>query len=84
MLLGPERRKMGWMQAEAASDTSPWRQQAVLGRTHRDADALPDVVRDYALHAVTCQEAWHILRRVRSCPGDPPVPGSRTGGRSLK
>jgi SRSO17 transposase len=39
-LLGPERRKTGWMRAEAAGDTGPWRQQAVLGRSHWDADAL--------------------------------------------
>ncbi|MGC1955046.1 MAG: IS701 family transposase, partial [Gammaproteobacteria bacterium] len=30
-LLGPERRKPGWMRAEAAGDIGPWRQQAVLG-----------------------------------------------------
>ena len=39
-LLGPERRKTGWMRAEAAGDTGPWRQQAVLGRASWDADAL--------------------------------------------
>jgi SRSO17 transposase len=47
-LLRPERRKTGWMRAEAAGDIGPWRQQAVLGRSHWDADALRDVVRDYA------------------------------------
>jgi hypothetical protein len=36
------------MRAEAAGDPGPWRQQAVLGRGHCDADALRDVVRDYA------------------------------------
>jgi SRSO17 transposase len=30
-LLGPERRKTGWMRAEAAGDPGPWRQQAALG-----------------------------------------------------
>jgi len=30
-LLGPERRKTGWMRAEAAGDPGPWRQQAILG-----------------------------------------------------
>jgi SRSO17 transposase len=39
-LLGPERRKTGWMRAEAAGDPGPWRQQAVLGRSHWEADAL--------------------------------------------
>jgi SRSO17 transposase len=51
-LLGPERRKTGWMRAEAAGDVGPWRQQAVLGRSHWDADALRDVVRDYALETL--------------------------------
>ena len=32
-LLGDERRKTGWMRAEAAGDPRPWRQQAVLGVT---------------------------------------------------
>jgi SRSO17 transposase len=45
-LLGGERRKTGWMRAEAAGDPGPWRQQAVLGRGRWDADALRDVVRD--------------------------------------
>ena len=31
-LLGAERRKTGWMRAEAAGDPGPWRQQAILGR----------------------------------------------------
>ena len=42
-LLGPERRTTGRMRAEAAGDPGPWRQQAVLGRSHWDADALRDV-----------------------------------------
>ncbi len=44
-LLGDERRKTGWMRAEAAGDPGPWRQQALLGRGQWDADALRDVVR---------------------------------------
>ena len=31
-LLSDERRKTGWMRAEAAGDPGPWRQQAILGR----------------------------------------------------
>jgi hypothetical protein len=31
-LLGNEPRKTGWMRAEAAGDSGPWRQQALLGR----------------------------------------------------
>jgi SRSO17 transposase len=48
-LLGTERRKTGWMRAEAAGDPGPWRQQAVLGRGRWDADALRDIVRDYVV-----------------------------------
>ncbi len=51
-LLGPERRKTGWMRAEAAGDPGPWRQQALLGRALWDADALRDVVRDYVVGAM--------------------------------
>jgi SRSO17 transposase len=47
-LLGDERRKTGWMRAEAAGDPGPWRKQAILGRGRWDADALRDIVRDYA------------------------------------
>jgi SRSO17 transposase len=56
-LLGPERRKTGWMRAEAAGDAGPWRQQAVLGRSHWAADALRDVVRDYALETLAEPDA---------------------------
>ena len=38
-LLGEERRKTGWMRAEAAGDPGPWRQQAILGRGYWVADA---------------------------------------------
>ena len=58
-LLGPERRKTGWMRAEAVGDRGPWRQQAVLGRSHWDADTLRDVVREYALE--TLAEADAVL-----------------------
>ena len=44
-LLGSERRKTGWMRAEAAGDPGPWRQQAVLGRGRWEADGLRDLVR---------------------------------------
>jgi len=56
-LLGPERRKTGWMRAEAAGDKGPWRQQAILGRAGWEADALRDVVRDYALETLADPEA---------------------------
>jgi SRSO17 transposase len=51
-VLGPERRKTGWMRAEAAGDPGPWRQQALLGRARWDADALRDVVRDYVVETL--------------------------------
>ena len=60
-LLGPERRKTGWMRAEAAGDIGPWRQQAVLGRSHWDADALRDVVRDYALKTLAEPDAVLVV-----------------------
>src|SRR5215217_3706566 len=60
-LLGAERRKTGWMRAEAAGDTGPWRQQAVLGRSHWDADALRDVVRDYALETLAEGDAVLVI-----------------------
>jgi SRSO17 transposase len=51
-LLGEERRKTGWMRAEAAGDPGPWRQQAILGRGQWEADALRDIVRNYALETL--------------------------------
>ena len=60
-LLGPERRKTGWMRAEAAGDPGPWRQQALLGRAQWDADALRDVVRDYAIETLTEPDAVLVI-----------------------
>jgi SRSO17 transposase len=60
-LLGPERRKTGWMRAEAAGDTGPWRQQAILGRGRWEADALRDIVRDYALETLADPEAVLVI-----------------------
>src|SRR3712207_3894503 len=60
-LLGPERRKTGWMRAEAAGDPGPWRQQAVLGRSRWDADALRDLVRDYALETLSDPDAVLVI-----------------------
>src|ERR687890_1997352 len=60
-LLGEERRKTGWMRAEAAGDPGPWRQQAILGRGRWDADALRDVVRDYALETLADPDAVLVL-----------------------
>src|SRR5207344_3035746 len=60
-LLGDERRKTGWMRAEAAGDPGPWRQQAILGRGRWDADALRDIVRNYALETLADPEAVLVL-----------------------
>ena len=60
-LLGPERRKTGWRRAEAAGDPGPWRQQAVLGRSHWDADALRDLVRDYALETLAAADGVLVI-----------------------
>ena len=73
-LLGPERRKTGWMRAEAAGDPGPWRQQAVLGRSHWNADALREMVREYALETLASpgavlviDETGFLKQGVRSC-----------------
>jgi SRSO17 transposase len=60
-LLGPERRKTGWMRAEAAGDPGPWRQQSVLGRGQWDAEALRDIVRDYALETLADRGAVLVI-----------------------
>src|ERR671912_406875 len=60
-LLGPERRKTGWMRAEAAGDPGPWRQQALLGRATWDADALRDVVRDYVVQTLAEPDAVLVV-----------------------
>jgi SRSO17 transposase len=60
-LLGEERRKTGWMRAEAAGDPGPWRQQALLGRGRWDADALRDIVREYALEHLAADDAVLVV-----------------------
>jgi len=60
-LLGPERRKTGWMRAEAAGDPGPWRQQALLGRAQWDAEALRDIVRDYVVETLADPDAVLVL-----------------------
>jgi SRSO17 transposase len=56
-LLGPERRKTGWMRAETAGDPGPWRQQAILGRGRWEAEELRDIVRGYALETLADDDA---------------------------
>jgi SRSO17 transposase len=60
-LLGDERRKTGWMRAEAAGDPGPWRQQALLGRDRWDADALRDLVRAYIVEHLADDNAVLVI-----------------------
>src|SRR5918995_522895 len=60
-LLGEERRKTGWMRAEAAGDPGPWRQPAILGRGRWDADALRDIVREYVVEALAEPDAVLVV-----------------------
>lgn len=62
-LLGEERRKTGWMRAEAAGDPGPWRQQSVLGRGQWDADALRDSCGSmWSRRCVTRRWCWSSAR----------------------
>src|SRR5918911_1532392 len=49
------------MRAEAAGDAGPWRQQAVLGRSHWDAEALCDLVREYAVETLAASDAVLVI-----------------------
>ena len=60
-LLGNERRKTGWMRAEAAGDPGPWRQQAILGRGRWDADGLRDIVREYVALNLATDDAVMVI-----------------------
>jgi len=60
-LLSNERRKTGWMRAEAAGDPGPWRQQAILGRGRWDADGLRDIVRDYVVEHLADEDAVLVI-----------------------
>jgi SRSO17 transposase len=60
-LLSDERRKTGWMRAEAAGDPGPWRQQALLGRDRWEADALRDMVREYVVEHLADDDAVLVI-----------------------
>src|SRR6201997_2024198 len=60
-LLGNEPRKTGWMRAAAAGDPGPWRQQAILGRGRWEAEALRDLVREYALETLADEAAVLVI-----------------------
>lgn len=60
-LLSEERRKTGWMRAQAAGDPGPWRQQALLGRDRWDADELRDLARDYVVEHLADADAVLVI-----------------------
>ncbi len=60
-LVGEERRKTGWMRAEAAGDPGPWRQQAILGRGRWNAAALRDLVRGYVVEHLADGDAGLVI-----------------------
>ena len=49
------------MRVIAAGDPGPWRQQAMLGRGRWDADALRDIVRDYAVETLGPADAVLVI-----------------------
>src|SRR4051812_50154160 len=51
-LLGPERRKTGWMRAEAAGGTGPWGQQAIFGRGGWGGDGVGGIVGGFGVEEV--------------------------------
>ena len=60
-LLSGIERKTGWMMAEQAGLSRPWRMQALLGRSRWDADALRDEVRAYAVEALGCPDGVLVV-----------------------
>ncbi len=75
-LLSSEQRKTGWLRAEAAGDPGPWRQQAILGRGRWDADALRDIVRQYALETLADDQAVLIIDETGFLKQGRPLVGS--------
>ena len=60
-LLSGVERKTGWMMAEQAGLSRPWRMQGLLGRNRWDADALRDEVRAYAVEALGCADGVLVV-----------------------
>ena len=60
-MLGDERRKTGWIRAEAAGDPGPWRQQAILGRGRWNTGGLRDIVRDYVVEKLPMDNAVLVI-----------------------
>src|SRR3546814_11137155 len=59
-LLGDERRKTGWMRAEAAGDPGPWRQQAILGRGRCSDERLVGKA-----CVSTCKSRWWRMQKTK-------------------
>ena len=58
-LLGDERRKTGWMRAEAAGDPGRGDSRHCLGRDRWDADALRDLVRSMSSNiSLMTMQCW--------------------------
>jgi len=51
-LLSGIERKTGWLMAEQAGFSRPWRIQALLGRSHWDANRMRDIVFNYVVEAL--------------------------------
>ena len=79
-LLSGVARKTGWLLAEQAGLDRPWRMQALLGRSHWDADRLRDAVRGYVIEALG--EASGVLV-VDGEPDQPYDPVDRSPGERL-
>ena len=60
-LLSGIARKTGWLMAEQAGLERPWRMQALLGRSHWDADELRDKVRSYVVEALGDQSGVLVV-----------------------
>src|SRR5262249_17984121 len=60
-LLGGGPRERGWVRAEGGGDPGPRGQQGVLGRGGGDADALRDIVGEYALETLSDEDAVLVI-----------------------
>lgn len=61
VLIDNEPRKTRWMRTEAAGYPGLWRQEALLGRGHWDADALRDVVREHVVEHLGTEEGLLVI-----------------------
>ena len=62
-LLGDERRKTGWMRAEAAGDPGPWRQQPLLGRDRWDASKITSCQSQSGVFTTCVSRHGHAFNR---------------------